>query len=79
METLRAGRRISASTTGGPKRLRAHQPLDCCALFQLCRKVFEASRLNLCDTVNLASFLGKRNLKFWLWKAVHHCAKVAQS
>jgi len=76
LETLRAGRRISASTTGGPKRLRAHQPLDCCALFQLCRKVFEASRLNLCVRVSPALFPGKGNLKVSLWKAVHGCAKA---
>ncbi len=48
----------------GAKRLRAHQPLDCCALFQLCRKVFYASRLNLCGRIDLTFFLGKRNLKF---------------
>jgi hypothetical protein len=58
------------------KRLRAQRPCDRCALFQLCRKVFEASRLNLWVRVNPALFLGKRNLKVSLWKAVHGCAKV---
>src|SRR5437879_119105 len=58
------------------KRLKAHRPCGCCALFQLCRKVFEASRLNLCVRVSPALFLGKRNLNVSLWKAVHGCAKV---
>src|SRR5579864_4124730 len=57
------------------KRLRAQRPCGGCALFQLCRKVFEASRLNLCERVDPALFLGKRNLRVSLWKAVHDCAK----
>jgi hypothetical protein len=36
---------------------------------------FQASRLNLGERVDLALFLGKRNLKVSLWKAVHDCAK----
>src|SRR5215467_15412102 len=64
--------------TKRPKRLRAQRPCDRCALFQLCRKVFKASRLNLCERVDLLLFLGKRFLKFCLWKPVHDCAKMAQ-
>ena len=41
------------------KTLRAQRPRGRCALVQLCRKVFEASRLNLCERVDLTLFLGK--------------------
>ena len=40
------------------------------------RKVFEALRLNLCESVDLGIFPGKRNLEVSLCKAVHGCAKT---
>ena len=40
------------------------------------RKVFEALRLNLCESLDLAIFPGKRNLEVSLCKAVHGCAKT---
>ena len=61
------------------KRLRAPQPRGCCALFQLCRKVFYASRLNLYVSLDLVIWLGKRFLNNWLWKAVNDCAKEQHS
>jgi hypothetical protein len=61
----RRDKNIKGATT-----LRLLRPL------QLCRQVFEASRLNLCVKINPPVFPGKRNLKIQLWKAVHDCAKV---
>src|SRR5207249_1104445 len=58
------------------KRLRAQPPLSNCALFQLCRKVFKASRLNLGGRLSPPFFLCKMFLKSCLWKGVHDCAKV---
>src|SRR2546429_635312 len=58
------------------KRLRAQPPLSNCALFQLCRKVFKASRLNLGGRLRPPFFLCKMFLKSCLWKGVHDCAKV---
>jgi len=40
------------------------------------RKVFEALRLNLCESLDPAIFPGKRNLEVSLCKAVHGCAKT---
>src|SRR5215467_301594 len=65
--------------TKRPKRLRAQRPCDRCALFQLCRKVSKASRLNLECTIDRSFRQGKSFLKVSLWKAVHDCAKVAQA
>jgi hypothetical protein len=59
----------------GPKRLTTQRPCDRCALFQLCRKVFKASRLNLGWTINLSSWLGKSFLKVSLWKVVQTVQK----
>jgi hypothetical protein len=45
--SVAAARGNLARRQGAPKKSRAQTPCGFCALFQLCRKVFKASRLNL--------------------------------
>ena len=73
-----ASTRLPESTTR-LKRLRAQPPLSDCALFQLCRKVFKASRLNLAERLSPPFFLCKRFFASYLWIGVHNCAKVANA